>query len=99
MSLFVSDFLNGRIEYVMQNLCKTNGDYALAMKKKKMLYQNIEPIIQRRGELNITAGDCMDFCEYFENDFTTAAILQQALYRQGYLDCAQLLAMLLGKGE
>lgn len=61
MSLLVSDFSNGRIEYVMQNLCKTNGDYALAMEKKKMLYQNIEPIIYLRWVLmNLILVKCIN---------------------------------------
>lgn len=94
MSLYVTDFLNSRIEEITQTLKTTNGEYALAVEKRKSLFENIDPIIHHDRDITISSGDCMDFCEYFDHDFIATAIMQQELYKQGYLDCIQLLSML-----
>lgn len=94
MSLYVSDFLDGRIEDIMQNLKKTNSEYALATEKSKALMENIDSIIHHEREITISAGDCMDFREFLEHEFTRTAIMQQELYAQGYLDCVKLFRML-----
>ena len=94
MSLYVFDFLDGRIEEIAQNLLKTNSEYALAVEKSKDLMENIDPIIHREREITISAGDCLDVQEFLEHEFTSTAIMQQELYKQGYIDCVKLLKML-----
>lgn len=95
MGLYISDFLDGRIEEIAQDLRKTNAEYALAVDKLKRLYENINPIIiSTNEELTITHGDCLDFKELLDEELTSTAIMQQALYKQGYLDCVKLLRML-----
>lgn len=94
MSLYVSDFLDNRIEEIAQELLKINGEYALAVEKSKELMENIDPIIHCEEEITISAGDCLDFQEFLDHEFTANAIMQQALYNQGYIDCVKLLKML-----
>ncbi len=95
MSLYISDFLDGRIEEVAQNLHKTNTEYALSMKKISQLMENINPIVMSTNEeLTISHSDCLDFKEYMHEEFICTAIMQQTLYWQGYLDCVKLLRML-----
>ena len=94
MNLDVSDFLDSRIEEIVRNLRETNSEYALAAEKNKELIMHIDPIIHHEDPITISAEDCMDFREFFENDFTCAAILQSELYRQGYRDCVELFGML-----
>ncbi|MDP4120542.1 MAG: hypothetical protein Q8876_05750 [Bacillota bacterium] len=94
MSLYVSDYLNFRIDEIAQNLRKTNSEYALAMEKSEELMENIDPIIHSERGITICAGDCLDFQEFLEHEFTSTAIMQQELYKQGYLDCVKLLKML-----
>lgn len=94
MSLYVSGYLDSRIEEIAQNLRKTNSEYALAMEKGKELMENIDPIIHSERGITISAGDCLDFQEFLKQEFTSTAIIQQELYKQGYLDCVKLLKML-----
>ena len=71
-----------------------NGHYALAAESSKLLYDSLEPIVQNEGDISISAGDCLNFREYFEQEFEATAIMQKELYRQGYLDCVKLLVTL-----
>ena len=94
MEPYVSDFLNSRIEEIIQNLKQTNGEYALAVEQNKNLMESIDPIISRDRDIAISAGDCMNFRDFLNEEFTQTAILQKELYRQGYLDCVKLLKTL-----
>lgn len=94
MSLYVTDFLDGRIEEIVRTLRKTDSEYALAVEKRKALYDDIDPILHHERDITISAGDCLNLLEFIELEFTITAHLQQALYRQGYLDCVKLLTML-----
>jgi len=94
MNLYVSDFLDGRIDDIMKDLRKTDGEYANAMEKTKDLYSNIESIIKSKKEILITGKDCSSFEELLDQEFTRTAIMQQKLYKQGYLDCVNLMKML-----
>lgn len=94
MSLYVSDYLDSRIEEIAQDLRKTNSEYALAMKKCKELIKQIDPMLHSEGGIALTAGDCLNFQEFLKHEFTSTAIMQQELYKQGYLDCVELLKML-----
>ena len=44
--------------------------------------------------MSISAGDCINLREYFEQELEAAAIMQKEVYQQGYLDCVKLLLML-----
>ena len=91
MNLYVSDFLNDRIDEITQDLLRTNGEYALAVEKSKKLMENINPIIHCKREIVICASDCIDFKEFLECEGSSAAILREELYKQGFLDCVELL--------
>ena len=95
MRLDFSEFISGRIDDISQDLRKTNTEYALATDKLTRLYENIHPIITSTSEeLTISRGDCIEFQQFLNEELTSDAIIQQALYKQGYLDCVQLLKML-----
>lgn len=94
MGLDVSGYLQARIEEIAQEVRETNSEYALAREKGKQLLENIEPIIHSETDITISGGDCLDFQEFLEQDFTAGAIMQQRLYRLGYLDCVKLLKLL-----
>jgi hypothetical protein len=95
MSLDFSEFIASRIDDITKNLRKTNAEYALASDKLTRLYKRIHPIITSTSEeLTISHGDCMDFQQLLDEELTSAAIMQQALYEQGHLDCVKLLRML-----
>ena len=91
MKLDVTGFIDDRMEEIAANLRKTNGKYALAVKMSKELMQKLDPIITSEKELTLYECDFLDFQEYLEHEFTIAAIEQAAFYRQGYLDCVDLL--------
>lgn len=94
MNELVSDFITNRIEEIQQNLRKTNGEYALALKSNQALLVEIGYILRHKGDLIISEGDCTNFRHFLDNDCIANAIMQQELYKQGYLDCIQLLGML-----
>lgn len=94
MHLPVSGYLTARIEEISQEVKENNGEYAKALAKAKELLENIHPIIHSTKDISITAGDCLDFQEFLENEFTSSAIIHQELYKQGYLDCVKVLKML-----
>lgn len=50
--------------------------------------------MQNESDMSISAGDCINFREYFEQELEAAAIMQKEVYQQGYLDCVKLLLML-----
>ncbi len=101
MQSYISEFLESRIEEIAQDLRKNNGRYSLAVEKSKSLFDSIDPIMQSESEIILSAGDCLNFRELFDQEFEAAAIMQTELYRQGYLDCVKLLIMLgvLGGGK
>lgn len=94
MNSYVSDFLDSRIEDIIQNLKKNNSEYAIADERSRALYYNIEPILNRDKDITISACDRMDFCEFLEQDLIMTSIIQKELYKQGYIDCVRLLSML-----
>ena len=94
MNLFLSGYLDFRIEEIVENLHKTNSEYALAAEKSKELMENIDPIIHSERGITISVGDCLDFQEFLEYESTSTAIMQRELYNQGYLDCVKLFKML-----
>ena len=70
----VSKFIESRIEEISQALRKGNGRYALAAESSKLLYDSLEPIVQNEGDISISAGDCLNFREYFEQEFEKGAV-------------------------
>ena len=94
MQSTISEFLSSRIDDIAQEVLANNTKYALAHAACKHLLDTIDPIICSKTDLQISAGDCFAFRTYLENDMTRNAILEEALYRQGYLDCIRLLSAL-----
>ena len=87
----LSLFLHSRIESIMTDLRKNHAGYAVAWTKRRELYDLIDPILRAEGSLTIAHGDCQNLRDYREQDFITLAVMQEELYRQGYLDCVELL--------
>ena len=94
MNPLFTDFINGRLEEITEELRQTNGEYALAVKARKELRERLNPVIMSGKELTLFEADFLDIQEYLEYEFTAAAIEQRAFYRQGWLDCAELLRRL-----
>ena len=91
----IQQFMIARIEDKFRELYKVNGEYALARNKARELIGCIDKIVlNEKEELVISRGDCVNFKEYMESQFTEEAICQEELYRQGYLDCVALLKQL-----
>ncbi len=76
---------------VHAHLRKTSSEYALAVKMRKELWEKIDPIIMSKNQRTLLESDFFILQEYFRHGFTIAAIGQPAFYRQGYLDCVDLL--------
>ena len=94
MQSAISLFVQERIEAVNSELHRAHAEYALASEACKHLLDTIDPILNAKTELRISAGDCFAFRTYLEHDMTRNAILEEALYRQGYTDCIRLLKAL-----
>ena len=94
MQSAISLFVQERIEAVNDELHRAHAEYALASEACKHLLGTIDPIICSKSDLKISAGDCFAFRTYLEHDMTRNAILEEALYRQGCLDCIRLLKAL-----
>ena len=90
----VFQFVISRIEEIHDELQKTDGAYALAVEKSRYLMECIHPIAESDRDITITARDCQNFHDYFQQQFDAAAIMQPALYRQGFRDCIDLLFIL-----
>jgi hypothetical protein len=91
MKLDTIDFVDGRLEQIAADLRKTNSEYALAVKMRKELWEKIDPIIMSKNQRTLLESDFLILQEYFQHEFTIAAIEQPTFYRQGYLDCVDLL--------
>ena len=92
MSEWTNEFLDKRVEEITRELLEKDGRYAVAAEWCGLLFDNLASIVEREGDITISAGDCADFLDYFELDYAAEAILHRALYRQGYLDGIKLLA-------
>ena len=86
-----SAFMCSRIESILTDLRKNHAGYAVAWTKRRELYDLIDPILRSEGGLTIAHGDCQNLRDDMEQDFITIAVMQEELYRQGYLDCVKLL--------
>lgn len=94
MKLHFTDFIDERLEEISADLRKTNGEYALAAQMRKELSEKLDPIIMSESEMTLDECDFLDFQEYMQHEFTITAIEQHAFYKQGYLDCVNLLQSL-----
>ena len=91
----IQQFMMSRIDDKIRELCEVNGEYALAREKAKELIDCIDRIIlNEKEELFLSRGDCLNFKEFMDSQFTEEAICQEELYKQGYLDCIALLKQL-----
>lgn len=87
-------FLDSRIQEIAQTLRENHVEYAAAVEKRKSLLKSIDPILHSETGLSVSAEDCIALREYFAQEFTVNAIFEQELYKQGYMDCIQLLFIL-----
>lgn len=94
MQQAILGFIEDRIESIAGTLRKTNGEYAQAVKMRKELHEKINPIITSKKQLTLDKCDFADFQEFLQQEFIIAAIEQPAFYKQGYLDCVDLLKRL-----
>ena len=90
----ISLFLHERLDATVESLRKSSAEYALAAEKRLALYEAIDPILRSREGLTISAGDCQNFRDYFDQEFIVTAVMQEELYKQGWRDCAALLRSL-----
>lgn len=90
--------IHGLIEYHIERnsatLRKINGEYAMAVKMRRELHEKIHPIITSKKKLTLDKCDFADFQDFLQQEFTIAAIEQPTFYKQGYLDCIDLLKQL-----
>ncbi|MDP4119668.1 MAG: hypothetical protein Q8876_01240 [Bacillota bacterium] len=94
MNQYFTEFLNYRIDNIMNNLKNVNSEYAISYEKSGELLKDIDPIIMRNKDITISAENCANFREYLDEEVTQNAIIQQELYKNGYIDCVKLLKML-----
>jgi len=94
MQQAIIDFIEDRIKAIASTLRKTNGEYAQAVKIRKELHEKIDPIITSEKQLTLDKCDFADFQEFLQQEYIIAAIEQSAFYKQGYLDCVDLLKRL-----
>jgi hypothetical protein len=91
MRLHITDFVDNQLEEIADNLLKTNSEYANAVETRKAVLQKIDPLLSGDKDVVLKPEHCRDIQEYMKQDFTTTAIEQRTFYRQGYLDCVDLL--------
>ena len=94
MNLFLDGYLSQRIDQISKTLLETNGEYARADHKRKVLWENVHPIMSGNTDIAISGGDRLDFSEYFEQLTIMSSIEKHILYRQGYMDCVKALKAL-----
>ena len=80
-----------RIEDTIAELRRSNREYRLSEEKHTDLFQRIDPIIHRDGDTVLSARDRTEFREFLDHEFNIMAIQQEALYKQGWLDCVTIL--------
>ena len=94
MQQAIIGFTEDRIEAIAGTFRKTNGEYAQAVKMREELYEKIDPIITSEKQLTLNQCDFADFKDFLQQEFIIAAIEQPAFYKQGFLDCVNLLKRL-----
>ncbi|MPM59108.1 hypothetical protein SDC9_105946 [bioreactor metagenome] len=95
MTNHVTDFLDSRIQDIYDNLKENNVEYACSIQKTKELIDIFDKMIfNKEDEMILSISDRQDVEVFLENDFTRNAIIQEELYKQGYLDCIKLLRLL-----
>ena len=94
MQKIIDNFIYSRMDEVFRVLSESDPELAVALVKREKLHSEVREIISSDTNLTITAGDCRGLRECLEQDTAVGAILQRAMYRQGYLDCVYLLRSL-----
>ena len=90
----VSDFVDKRMEEMRKDLSNSNCEYLSDAETCKNLYTIVEDILTSKGGITLSAQDCMDLGDYLEAKNSIHALFERLCYRQGYLDCVQLLSIL-----
>ena len=94
MKILIRNFCDDRIDDLLRKLPASNAEYAVAEEKRMELYAALEPIFRAKGDITLSAPGCENFREYLDREASAAGIANDALYRQGYLDCVRLLRTL-----
>ncbi len=85
------EFISDRIGEISDKVLETNSEYALSREQSNAIYERLEPILNSETDLTINQGECSDFNTLLDNNVFSEAIMEQELYKQGYLDCVYLL--------
>ena len=94
MEKIIDEFIRLRVDDVYRELSKRSVEFAMALHELERLQRELSPLLFCQTSLFITAGDCQALRECLEQETAVSAVLQQAMYRQGYLDCMELMRML-----
>ncbi|MPM54046.1 hypothetical protein SDC9_100819 [bioreactor metagenome] len=93
--LDVTEFLSGRMDEIISSLKENNTEFALSAERSSQLLDDINWLMSNTERtIALSPEDCMNVHEFFEQELTQEGIMQQELYKQGYLDCIKLLRML-----
>ncbi len=85
----IVDFVSGMIEDTLSKLKMENTEYGKCRENEK---NNVKKIAEILNKLPL---EDKEFMESHESDvFNIAAIEQECLYKQGYIDCIKLLKTL-----
>ena len=90
----INEGLCVRMEEIIHSLADSNTRYALENDICSRLYASIEAIISPGGDISICSGDRANLRDFIDHISARDSIIQEALYRQGYLDCVTLLSAL-----
>ena len=91
MDLFFSDFLFDRIEEILQDLLETNVEYVSSLEKIKTFYDILYPSSEKEKGTMLVPDDLKIFENLLNAETASAAIIQEELYKQGYIDCVKML--------
>lgn len=64
----VLDFLDSRIDEIMDTLRGSNVEYSSAFEKSRELLNHIDPILRSETDLTMHAEDCDNLREYFKRN-------------------------------
>ncbi len=94
MQQCLNEFVLRRIEDIEGTLFKKDAEYAKAVHSSQRHLEKVEEALLHSKEAEDGKGAKHEFDEYWNSEFEQRALLMEAVYRQGYLDCVALLKTL-----
>lgn len=88
------EMLDNRLDDVITGLYQNNAEYALSVHKARWLEDQIKDIINCNKDIEISRGDCLTMHDLIESLIEKASLETKYAYRQGYVDCAELLQLM-----